>query len=90
LQGIAEKLMKPWGVLKKGENSLNSGVAPARSVDDEPSKAAGGNTGNWEGNNPTHVDPGNHAPVNGAPGTGAKTDTDGGTGDALGGGDGEF
>ena len=64
--------------------------APARSVDDDAADAARDDTGDGQRHHPAHVDPGNHAPVDRPPGTRAETDTDGGTGDTLGGGDGEL
>ena len=69
---------------------LDTGVTPARSVDDNTSQATRDDTCDGEGNDPTTVDPGNHAPVDGAPGTGTETDTDSGTSNALSGGDGEL
>lgn len=65
-------------------------VAPAGSVDDDTAEAAGDDASDGEGDDPAHVDPGDHAPVDGSPGTGAQTNTDGSTSDALGGGDGEL
>lgn len=65
-------------------------VSPARSVDDEASQDSGEGGGDGQGDDPAHVDPGNHAPVDGAPGAGAQADTDGGAGDALGGRHGKF
>lgn|SRR5688572_4267067 len=58
--------------------------APARSVDDDTADAARNDTGDWQGDDPAHVDPRDHAPVDRPPGTGAKTNTNGGTGDTLG------
>jgi len=69
--------------------NLADNLAPLRSVDDDTGQASGHDTGDWEGDEPTKVDPGNHSPVDGSPGTGAESDADGGTGDTLGGGDGE-
>jgi len=59
--------------------------APARRVDDNTNQATRDNTSNREGNDPAHVDPGDHAPVDRPPGTVAETNTDSGTGDTLGG-----
>ena len=64
--------------------------APAGSVDDESAHATGDDTGDRQGHDPTHVDPGHHAPIDGPPGAGAETNTDGGTSDALSGGDREL
>lgn len=64
--------------------------SPAGSVEDDASKATAEDTGNGEGDDPTTVDPADHAPVDRAPGTGAETDTNDGTSDALGGGDGKL
>lgn len=66
------------------------GKTPARSIDDEAHQAAGDDAGDGEGEHPAHVDPANHAPVDGPPGARAETDADGGTSDTLGGGDGEL
>lgn len=44
-------------------------------------------TSDRNSDDPTKVDPGNHAPVNGTPVTVAETDTDDSSSDALGGGD---
>jgi hypothetical protein len=63
---------------------------PSRRVDNDTSQASGKNTGAGQGDDPAHVDPGNHAPVNRPPGSVAETDTDGGAGDTLCGGDGEL
>lgn len=65
-------------------------VAPAGGVDDDTADAARDDTGNGEGDDPAHVDPGNHAPVDGAPGARAETDTNGSTSDTLSSGDGEL
>lgn len=65
-------------------------VAPARSVDDDAHEAARDDTSDGEGDEPAEVDPADHAPVDGAPGARAETDTDGGTSDALGGRDGKL
>lgn len=69
---------------------LSSAPAPARSVDDESHKAAGDDTGYGEREDPAHVDPGDHAPVDSPPGARAETDADGGTSNALRGGYGEL
>ena len=66
------------------------GEVPARSVDDDTADAARDDTGNGQSDDPSHVDPRNHAPVDRPPGTGAETDTNGGTSDALSGGDGQL
>lgn len=60
--------------------------SPARGVDDNPNQATRDNTSNRQGNDPAHVDPGDHTPVDRPPGTVAETNTDSGTGDTLGGG----
>ena len=64
--------------------------APARSVDDDAHQAARNDTGDGEGDDPAEVNPGDHAPVDGAPCAGAETDADGGASDALRGGDREL
>lgn len=63
---------------------------PSRSINDNTHQTTRHDTRNRQRNDPTEVDPRNHAPVNGAPGAVAETHADGGTGDALRGGDGEF
>ena len=70
-----------------GESTLE---APARGVDDEAHQHTRDQASDGQGDNPTEVDPGDHAPVDGAPCTRAETDADGGAGDALRGGDGEL
>lgn len=62
-------------------------VAPARSVDDNAHQATRNNTSAGEGDDPATVDPEDHTPVNGPPGSRAETDTDSGTRDTLSGGD---
>lgn len=66
------------------------GVSLSRSIDDDAADASRENAGDGKGDDPAHVDPGNHAPVDTPPGARAKTDTNGGASDALGGGDGEL
>ena len=66
---------------------VSTRVAPARSIDNDAREAPRDNTGNGESEDPATVDPSYHAPVDGAPGSRAETDSDGGTGDALGSGD---
>jgi hypothetical protein len=66
------------------------GHTPSRSVDNDTSQAAGNNTGTGQSDDPAHVDPGNHTPVDGPPGSVTETDTDGGAGDTLCGGDGQL
>lgn len=66
------------------------GLRPVRGVSDGTHEAAGNDTGSGHGDDPTKVDPDNHAPVDRAPVAVAETDTDNGTSDALGGGDGKF
>lgn len=63
---------------------------PVRGEGDETHQAAGNETGGGDGNDPSEVDPGDHAPVDGSPVTVAETDADNGASDALGGGDGEL
>ena len=65
-------------------------VSPARSVDNDAHQAARDDTGGGQGDDPAEVDPGNHAPVDGAPGARAETDTDSCARDALSCGDGEL
>lgn len=64
-------------------NSLDIGHSPAGSIDNNTREAPGNDTSDRKGDNPTEVDPRNHTPVDGSPGTIAKTDTDGGTSDTL-------
>ena len=52
-------------------------------------QAASDDTGNWQRDDPAHVDPRNHPPVDAPPGAAAQADADGGAGDALGGADGQ-
>ena len=64
-------------------------LAPLGGVDENTNHNTRDDTSHWQGDDPAEVDPGDHAPVDGPPGTRAETDTDGGTGDTLGSGDGE-
>lgn len=60
-----------------------------RSVDDYAHQATRNDTGDREGNDPASIDPENHSPVDRLDITCAKTNTNGGTDNALGGGDGQ-
>ena len=60
---------------------------PARSVEDNGHEQTRNQTSAGQGDDPTHVDPGYHAPVDTPPCTVTETDTDGSTTDALGGRD---
>ncbi|GMF74439.1 unnamed protein product [Aspergillus oryzae] len=55
-----------------------------------PQHCPGDDTSAREGDDPAHVDPGNHSPVDRSPGTVAKTNTNCRAGDTLGGGDGKL
>lgn len=57
---------------------------PVRCVGDESHQKSGDETGSGHGDEPTHVDPANHAPVDRSPIAVAETDTDNGTSDTLG------
>lgn len=65
-------------------------LLPVGGIRDETHEAAGDETRDGHGDEPTEVDPSNHAPVDGAPIAVAQTDTDDGASDALSGGDGEL
>lgn len=67
-----------------------AGVTPTRGIDDDTTDDAGDDTGDGESDDPAHVDPGNHSPVDRAPSTRAETNTNRGTSDALSGRDGEL
>lgn len=67
----------------------HSDLTPVGRVDDDAHQAARHEAGDGHSNEPTAVDPGNHAPVDGAPVTVAETHTDGTARDALGSGNGE-
>jgi len=69
--------------------SLNA-HAPTRSIDNNAHQTSRHDTRHGESDEPAHVDPSNHAPVNSAPCARAETDTDSGTSDALSGGDGKL
>lgn len=68
------------------------GVAglPAGSVEGETHESSTDETGNGDGHDPGEEEEANSLPVDGPQGAVAETDTDGGTGDAHGGGDGEL
>ena len=59
------------------------GEAESGRVEDDAHEAARDDTGHGQGDEPTEVDPRDHAPVDRAPCTRAETDADRGTGDAL-------
>ena len=65
-------------------------VTPARSIDNDTTDTARDDARDRKCDDPAHVNPSDHAPVDRAPCTRAETDTDGGTGDTLGGGHGEL
>lgn len=69
---------------------LSQGHAPSRCIDDDAHQTPRNDTGDGQGDDPAEVDPPDHTPVDGPPGAGAQTDTDGGTANALSGGDGKF
>lgn len=56
---------------------------PVGSIGDEAHEATGNEASNGNGDEPTHVDPADHAPVDRTPVTVAETNTDNGTSDAL-------
>jgi len=64
--------------------------AETRGVDDGAHEQARDETSRGQGDDPTEVDPGDHAPVDGAPVTVAKTNTHGSAGNTLRCGDGEL
>lgn len=57
---------------------------PARSVDDDAHEAARKDASDGKGNDPSHVDPCHHAPVDGSPGPRAQTNANSRASDALG------
>jgi hypothetical protein len=61
-------------------------VTELGSIEDNSQETARDDSGDGKGDEPSTVDPGNHAPVDGLVVSGAETDTDGGTSDALSGG----
>lgn len=65
------------------------GFLPRRSVESKTHKTTTDETGNGNGHNPREEEEANSLPVDGPEGAIAKTDTNGGTSDAHGGGDGE-
>lgn len=65
-------------------------LVPVGSVGDETHQTTRDETSGGHSDEPTHVNPGNHAPVDSAPVTVAETDADDSTGDTLSGGDGKF
>lgn len=60
-----------------------------RCIDNDTHQAAGHDTCDGQRDEPAQVDPGDHAPVDGAPSARAETDANRGTGDALRRGDGQ-
>lgn len=63
-------------------------LVPVGGVGDKGHEDTREETSSGHGDEPTHVDPAHHAPVDGSPVAVAETNTDDGTGDALSGGDG--
>ena len=61
-------------------------VAPLRSIDGNSHEAARDNACNRKSDNPVHVNPRSHSPVDSSPVTIAKSDADGCTSNTLGGG----
>lgn len=61
-----------------------------RSKGDETHENTRDQTSSRDGNDPSKIDPGDHAPVDSTPVTVAETNTDNGTSDTLGGGDGKL
>ena len=68
---------------------LSNALAPSGCVEHNAHQATRDDTGTRKCNEPTHVDPCNHAPVDGPPSTVTQTNTDGGTSNALRGRDGK-
>ena len=75
---------------KLQRRALSSDGEPVGGIGDETHQATGDGTSDGHGDEPTEVDPSDHAPVNSTPITVAKTNTDNGAGDALSGRNGEF
>lgn len=76
------------GKLAKPAKSV--GHTPTRCVNDNSGETTGDDTGAGKRDDPTHVDPGNHSPVDSSPSAIAKSNTDGSTSNTLGSGDGEL
>ena len=71
----------------KRQNPERLGVhAPARRVDDDAHQAPRKDAGGGQRDDPAHVDPRHHAPVDRPPRTGAEADADSSASDALRGG----
>lgn len=76
------------GNLAKPAKSI--GHTPTRRVNDDSGETTGDDTGAGKRDDPTHVDPGDHSPVDRSPRAVAKSNTDGSTSNTLGSGDGEL
>lgn len=59
-------------------------VPPSRRINNNPHQAPRNDTCAWQGDEPAHVDPSHHAPIDGSPGAVAETHADGSTRYALG------
>lgn len=77
-----------WGEISAACEKRLAGL-PGGGVDGKSHEAAADETGNGDGHDPREEEKAESLPVDGPPGTVAETDTDGGAGDAHGGGDGE-
>ena len=64
--------------------------SPARGIDDDAHQTACNDTGYWQSDNPAHVDPSNHAPIDCSPGAVAQPNADCRARDTLRGRDGEL
>ena len=69
---------------------MSINCSPVRGVGDEAHQAASDQTSGGDSDEPSHVNPGNHSPVNGPPVTIAETNSDNGTSDALSGRNGKL
>lgn len=76
------------GKLAKSVKSV--GHTPTRRIHDDSGQTAGDDTGAGKRDDPTHVNPGNHSPVDRSPSAVAKPNTDGRASDTLGSGDGKL
>jgi hypothetical protein len=74
---------------RKNLNSSGRGPTPPRSIDDDSHQTSRDKSGNGEGQQPSRVTPCDHAPVESLVVTVAKSDTHGGSDNALSGRDGK-
>lgn len=85
-----ERQIEGGQATKACEASQSVRHTPARRVHDDSSQTTGDDTGAGKRDDPTHIDPGDHSPVDRSPSAVAKSNTDGSTSNTLGGGDGEL